>query len=153
MIVAGEDKRRQYRESGWWGDRTFADLFAANAAAHPDRLALVDAPNRGDFAFGEPQRLSYAELDRDFDSSGMPLVETGAKYSNASRLGDVLSTESWVEEWSGKTFLVKHKFTHSDGRPALEGFERRVWVRRDPDHRVGIRATPVPEEVIARFVD
>lgn len=98
-------------------------------------------------------RLSYAELDRDFDSSGMPLVETGAKYFNASRLGDVLSTESWVDEWSGKTFLMKHKFTHSDGRPALEGFERRVWVKRDPDHPIGIRATPVPEDVIARFVD
>ena len=98
-------------------------------------------------------RLSYAELDRDFDSSGMPLVETGTKYSNASRLGDVLTTESWVDEWAGKTFVVKHKYTHEDGRPALEGFERRVWVKRDPSHPVGIRAAPVPEEVIARFVD
>jgi 4-hydroxybenzoyl-CoA thioesterase len=97
--------------------------------------------------------LSYAELDRDFDSSGMPLVETGAKYSNACKLGNRLTIESWVDSWDGKTFVVKHKLTHADGRPALEGFERRVWVKRDPDHKIGIRALAVPEEVKARFVD
>ena len=77
MIVAGEDKRRRYRESGWWGDRTFADLFAANAAAHPDRLALVDAPNRADFAFGDPQRLTYAELTAEIDRIAGALVAAG----------------------------------------------------------------------------
>ena len=77
MIVAGEDKRRRYRESGWWGDRTFADLFAANAAAHPDRLALVDAPNRADFAFGDPQRLTYAELTAEIDRLAGALVAAG----------------------------------------------------------------------------
>lgn len=98
-------------------------------------------------------RLSYAELDRDFDSSGMPLVETGAKYSNASRLGDALSMETWVDEWSGKTFLVKHRLIHADGRLAVEGFERRIWIKRDPDHPKGMRAVEVPEDVKARFTD
>src|SRR5688572_16143083 len=77
MIVAGEEKRREHRASGWWGDRTFADLFAANAAAQPDRLALVDAPNRGDFAFGEPQRLNYAELAAEIDRLAGALVNAG----------------------------------------------------------------------------
>ena len=77
MIAAGEKKRRQYRESGWWGDQTFADLFAANAAAHPERLALVDAPNRGEFAFGEPRRLTYAELAAEIDRLASALVVAG----------------------------------------------------------------------------
>jgi hypothetical protein len=54
MIVAGDEKRRRYRDDGWWGDQTLSDLFFANAAQHPDRLGLVDAPNRADFAFGVP---------------------------------------------------------------------------------------------------
>lgn len=62
MIVAAEEKRIAYRAQGWWGDQTLADLFFANAAKHPGRLALVDAPNRADFAFGEPQRLTYTQL-------------------------------------------------------------------------------------------
>jgi len=95
--------------------------------------------------------LSYAELDRNFNSSGMPLLETGAKYTNACWLGDELNMESRVDEWSGKTFLVNHKLTHSDGRPALEGFERRVWTQRSDDAPAGMRAVPVPEDIKDRF--
>ena len=97
--------------------------------------------------------LSYAELNRNFNSSGMPLLETGAKYTNACWLGDELNLESWVDEWAGKTFVVKHKLTHSDGRPALEGFERRVWTQRAEDSPKGMRAIPVPDDVKARFED
>jgi len=111
-----------------WFDQATERLFSANA-------------------------LSYAELDRDFGTAGMPLLETGATYKNASRLGDVLTLESYVSDWAGKTFVVTHTLTHADGRPALEGFERRIWVTRDPDHPAGIRAIPVPDEVMGRFVD
>jgi non-ribosomal peptide synthetase component E (peptide arylation enzyme) len=67
MIVAGEEKRALYREAGWWGDKTLADLFFANAVKHPERLALVDAPNRNDFAFGDPKRLTYAQLQAEVE--------------------------------------------------------------------------------------
>lgn len=77
MIVAGEGKRQLYREQEWWGDQTLADLFFANAAKHPDRLALVDAPNRADFAFGYPRRLTYAELAADVERLAGALVAAG----------------------------------------------------------------------------
>lgn len=77
MIVAGAEKRRLYREAGWWGDLTLADLFFANAAKHPDRPALVDAPNRADFAFGEPRRLSYAEMQAEVERLAGALVAAG----------------------------------------------------------------------------
>lgn len=77
MIAAGESKRRAYRAAGWWGDKTLADLFFANARAHPERLALVDAPNRAEFAFGEPQRLTYAELRAEVERLAGTLVAAG----------------------------------------------------------------------------
>lgn len=77
MIVAGEEKRRLYRDAGWWGDQTLADLFFANAHRHPDRLALVDAPNRADFAFGEPRRLSYAQMQAEVERLAGALVAAG----------------------------------------------------------------------------
>ena len=58
MIAAEEDKRQRYREQGWRRDRTLADMYLANATRRPDRLALADAPDRADFAFGQPQRLT-----------------------------------------------------------------------------------------------
>jgi acyl-CoA synthetase (AMP-forming)/AMP-acid ligase II len=77
MFVAGEEKRRRFREQGWWGDQTLADLFHANAAAHSQRLALVDAPNRADFAFGTPQRLSYAQLQAEVQRLAGALLSAG----------------------------------------------------------------------------
>ena len=123
---------------------------AAGIVFYPQFYTLFDQATERLFS---ANRLSYAELARDFDSPGMPLVETGAKYANASKLGDALSVESWVESWDGKTFLMKHKLTHADGRPALEGFERRVWVKRDATRPAGFRAVEVPDAVKARFAD
>ena len=60
---------------------------------------------------------------------------------------------TWVDEWAGRTFVVKHAIAHADGRPALEGFERRVWAVPDPASAKGLRAIPIPEAVIARFAD
>jgi len=98
-------------------------------------------------------RLSYAELRRDFGVVGMPLVETGARYEHACKLGDRLELDTWVEEWAGRSFVVKHRVRHADGRTALEGFERRVWAVPDPGSPRGLRALPIPEAAIARFVD
>jgi acyl-CoA synthetase (AMP-forming)/AMP-acid ligase II len=77
MIVAEEEKRQKYRAEGWWGDQTLADLFFANAAAHPDRLALVDAPNRADFAFGDSQRQTYAQLQAEVERLAGALIAAG----------------------------------------------------------------------------
>lgn len=77
MIVAGADKRARYRVEGWWGDQTLADLFHANAARYGDRVAVVDAPNRADFAFGAPQRLTYAQLQAEVERLAGALVAAG----------------------------------------------------------------------------
>ena len=38
-----------------------------------------------------------------------------------------------------------------DGALCVEGFEKRVWAARDPEHPEIIRAKPIPEELKARF--
>lgn len=77
MIVAGEEKRKRYREQGWWGDKTLADLFYENSSRHPERMALVDAPNRAEFAFGAPRRLTYAELQGEVERYAGALLAAG----------------------------------------------------------------------------
>ncbi|WP_336987098.1 class I adenylate-forming enzyme family protein [Altererythrobacter aquiaggeris] len=77
MHCAPEDKRTLYREQGWWGDKTLADLFFANADAHGDRVALVDAPNRSDFSFGGQQRLTYTQLRSEVERLAGALIDGG----------------------------------------------------------------------------
>src|SRR3954454_23654903 len=47
----------EYRDEGWWRDRTLLDDFLAHAAAPPDRIAVV-----GHRADAPPVRLTYGEL-------------------------------------------------------------------------------------------
>jgi non-ribosomal peptide synthetase component E (peptide arylation enzyme) len=73
-----------HRASGAWGARGVFDVFAANAAAAPGRVALIDAPNRGAIAHGVPLRLTYAEL------SARVLGLAAALHRAGLRAGDVL---------------------------------------------------------------
>ena len=77
MIAAAEEKRARYRASGWWGDQTLGSMFLHNAATHPDRVALVDAPNRADFAFGKQQRLTYRQMLAEVERLAGALVAAG----------------------------------------------------------------------------
>lgn len=125
--------------------------------SHCDAAGIVFYPNfyiwfdQGTERLFSANRLSYAELDQDFGVSGMPLVENGTSYKNACKLGLNLKMTSWVDEWAGKTFVVKHRITHEDGTEALEGFERRVMVVQDPNSSRGIKAIEVPEAIRERF--
>lgn len=53
---------RRYREQGHWGELTIAVMFDATAARVPDRLGLVDAPNRAAVFEGAPRRLTYGQM-------------------------------------------------------------------------------------------
>ncbi len=68
-----------FRAQGLWQDHTLHDVFAANAAAEPGRLALVDAPNRAAFAHGTPARLDYAGLAALVDRLAAVLLGQGLK--------------------------------------------------------------------------
>ncbi|MGB0629576.1 MAG: acyl-CoA thioesterase [Alphaproteobacteria bacterium] len=126
--------------------------------AHCDAAGIVFYPNfyiwfdQGTERLFSANRLSYAELDRDFGISGMPLLENGTTYKNACKLGAELKMTTWVDEWAGKTFIVKHRVEHTDGRMALEGFERRVMVVKDKEAERGMKAIEVPAEIRERFV-
>ena len=108
-----------------WFDQATERLFTANDLSYPELNA------RGIF--------------------GMPLLETGAHYDNPCRLGDRLAMNTWVDDWQRKTLLVKHRLQHADGRPALEGFERRAWVVTAPESPRGMTAAEIPPDIIARF--
>ena len=62
MILAAPERIADYTARGWWGARTIDDHFREVAARHPQREAVVDAPNRALLTDGAPRRLSYAQL-------------------------------------------------------------------------------------------
>lgn len=90
-------------------------------------------------AAGFSQRLI---IDR-FGVLGTPLVDAGARFRQPSSYGDVLQLESRVERWSAKSFRMAHLLSR-DGRPAVEGWEIRVFLAEDPAMPGRRHAVPVP---------
>ena len=62
MILVPREKIDYYTAQGWWGTETLWDLFARHRRERPHAEAVVDAPNRAEFAHGLPRRLTWAQL-------------------------------------------------------------------------------------------
>lgn len=75
MILVPPSKIDDYTARGWWGTQTLWDLFVKNVRELGDQEAVVDAPNRREFAHGMPQRLSWRQLADAVDRLAVVLIE------------------------------------------------------------------------------
>ncbi|MCX4718901.1 (2,3-dihydroxybenzoyl)adenylate synthase [Streptomyces virginiae] len=64
----------RYRAAGWWRGETFGSVLRDRAAAHPDRIALVDPTGGPD---GGRRTWSYGELDARADRMAAGLTARG----------------------------------------------------------------------------
>ena len=79
MILVPQATIEAHTERGWWGRQTLWDLFLHNLAERPEQEAVVDAPNRADFAPFAPQRWSWRELGAQVDRLCLVLLEQGLR--------------------------------------------------------------------------
>ena len=79
MVLVSDEKIAEYTRKGWWGTRTLWDLFLKNVGERADLEAVVDAPNRHEFAHGAPQRLSWRELHDAVDRLSLVLLQQGLR--------------------------------------------------------------------------
>jgi acyl-CoA synthetase (AMP-forming)/AMP-acid ligase II len=82
MILVPQAKIDDYTARGWWGSVTLWDLFIKNLREQPDAEAVVDAPNRADFAHGTPRRLTWAQLSAEVDRFSLQLLAKGIARDN-----------------------------------------------------------------------
>jgi len=65
------------REAGLWGMETLHGLLARNAAATPEREAVVDPDNKPELTGTAPRRLTLRELDRVSSACARELASRG----------------------------------------------------------------------------
>ncbi|QOC23547.1 acyl--CoA ligase [Wenzhouxiangella sp. AB-CW3] len=68
-----EERVREYVRRGWWGETTLSDLLEQAVAAHPERMALVDQPNRESLDGDTPKRWTWAELSDEVETCARAL--------------------------------------------------------------------------------
>ncbi|AOW93841.1 2,3-dihydroxybenzoate-AMP ligase [Rhodococcus sp. WMMA185] len=77
----------RYRADGWWTDDTVDDLFRGTVDRHPDRIAVIDPPNKPDLTGIESRELTWAELDTEVWRFAAVLLRQGL------RQGDVVMVQ------------------------------------------------------------
>ena len=79
MVLVSAEKIEAYTCRGWWGTKTLWDCFVANVGQWGGREAVVDAPNRAEFAHGAPRRLSWSQLADEVDRFCVVLLSQGLR--------------------------------------------------------------------------
>ena len=129
-----------------WGD-----CDPAGIVFYPRYFAMFDASTAA--LFQRALGMTKREMRKHYDVVGFPMVDTRATFRAPCAFGDEVRIESAVAEFRRTSFDVRHRLLRDDDTLAVEGFETRVWVGRHPDKPDGIKALPIPEDLIARFRD
>ncbi len=125
-----------------WGD-----CDPANIVYYPRYFAMFDDSTSIMFAAAG---FSKQDIVRRYGLLGIPMVDTRARFLIPSTHGDWITIESQVEAWRRSSFDVRHNVFKSEAL-AIEAFETRVLVGRDPGDPDKLKSAPVPAEIIARF--
>ncbi len=125
----------------------FADCDPARIVFYPRYFEWFDRATETLF---RSVGLEWAAIFAAGEWNGVPLLDAHASFKQPCRFGDTIEIASWIEEWRGKTFLVRHEIRNG-GAIAVEGRELRAWTVVDKSRPTGLRAEPVPADVIARF--
>ena len=94
--------------------------------------------------------MKKIEYLKAYKFSGHPLVQTRARFLLPTRFGDEVTIETTVIGCGRSSFKIEHRLTH-DGALAVEGFETRVWVGRDPADPRRIKSQPIPPQIVGRL--
>lgn len=79
MILASKATIQHYTDLGVYTNDTLYDHFMKNVTKEPDRICVVDPPNRKELSGFEPERLTYTEFARAVDAVAEGFVNLGVK--------------------------------------------------------------------------
>ena len=125
-----------------WGDCDPADIVY-----FPNYFAWFDASLTHHF---EKAGLPKKALVGRYDLVGFPVVDARARFHKPSTYGDEVTIETRIAKFGRSSFEVEQQLLRG-GELAVEGFQTRVLVGRDPADPKRLKSVPVPAEVIALF--
>jgi 4-hydroxybenzoyl-CoA thioesterase len=125
-----------------WGD-----CDPANIVYYPRYFAMFDDSTSTLF---EAAGFSKQDLVRKYGLVGIPMVDTRAKFYIPSTYGDWITIETKVESIKRSSFEVKHN-VYKAADLAIEAFETRVLVGRDPANPEKLKSAPFPAEMVTKF--
>ena len=125
-----------------WGD-----CDPANIVYYPRYFEMFDDSTSIMF---EAAGFSKQDIVKRYGLVGIPMVDTRARFLIPSTYGDWIRIESRVAAWRRSSFDVRHD-VYKGAALAIEAFETRVLVGRDPANPDKLKSVPVPRDIVGRF--
>ena len=97
-----------------------------------------------------PPRLTHCLRQGRKPHALSPLIDTRARFHKPSTYGDTVTIETRIAKFGRTSFEIEYRLLRG-GDLAVEGFEKRVLVARDPVDPEKLKPFPIPTEVIALF--
>ena len=94
--------------------------------------------------------INKQDLFKSPDFGGMPAIETRARFLVPTRYCDDVAIDTSITEVRRSSFHLQHRLFKS-GALAVEGFEARVWVVRDPDKPGRFLPQAIPQHIVAQL--
>ena len=127
----------------------FGDCDPARIVYYPNFLRWIDAASRHFFVAAGVGSWSDLEISTT-GILGTPLVDVTARFLRPATYGEEIAVETWIDEWRGKSFVMKHVVRRGED-VLVEAQEIRVFARRHPDDPARIQAVAAPEEIRKRI--
>jgi 4-hydroxybenzoyl-CoA thioesterase len=126
-----------------WGD-----CDPAGIVFYPRYFEMFDTSTTA--LFERALGMTKFQFVKAYNSVGYPMVDTRARFLLPTRYGDDVVIETTITEIRRSSFDIRHRLM-KDGELAVEGFETRVWVERDPADPDNIKAKPLPPDMVAKL--
>jgi 4-hydroxybenzoyl-CoA thioesterase len=126
----------------------WCDCDPAGIIFYPRYFEIFDTSTTA--LFERALGMNKIEYLKTYDFAGHPVIETRARFRQPTRFGDDVSIETKLVECGESSFRLEHRISKS-GALAVEGFETRVWVKRDAGDPRRVETQPIPAAVIARL--
>jgi 4-hydroxybenzoyl-CoA thioesterase len=120
----------------------------AGIVFYPHYFAMFDSSTT--YLFEKALGLTKYQFLRHYKFVGYPMVDTRARFMIPTRFGDGVEIKTTVTEIKRSSFSIEHQIL-KDGQVAVEGFETRVWVGKDPNDPEKIKSIPIPQDVVAKL--
>jgi 4-hydroxybenzoyl-CoA thioesterase len=121
----------------------------AGIVFYPRYFAMCDSSTT--YLFEKAIGLTKFQFLKLYDFVGYPMVDTRAKFHIPARFGEDIEIRTAITEVRRSSFSIEHQI-FKDGQLAVEGWETRVWVGKDPNNPEKIKSKPIPPNVVAKLV-
>ena len=121
----------------------WSDVDAAGIVFYPRFFEWYDLGCESLFA---SLGLPWPEAFPKYGIVGVPIVESGSRFTAPARYGDVLTIRSAVAWVKAKTFRMEHTISAGETLCA-SGFEVRAWVTRPESAGGRLSTRSIPDDV------